>query len=170
MSPSVAATNAVIKNNIVNSSIYGIQIGAEGGPSTPVVTLSSVVQNNVVQAGNSAIVLFNEAGSTIQGNTVTGSGYSGIDIYYSNDNSIEANGNLQQLTHRHPVARIARQLGRRQRRFRGRPARHPARGGGPDDNTILNNFPAVQPVPAPSPSSCAESEAASFSFSAGCGG
>ena len=114
------------------------------------VTLSSVVQNNVVQAGNSAIVLFNEAGSTIQGNTVTGSGYSGIDIYYSNDNSIEANEIYNSsLT----AIRLRGSHGNLVEGNDGSGDGLPdiQQGEGSDDNTILNNFPAVQPVPARSP-------------------
>lgn len=45
-SPSVAATNGVIRDNIANSSIYGIQIGAEGGPGSLQVPLYAAVLDN----------------------------------------------------------------------------------------------------------------------------
>jgi parallel beta-helix repeat protein len=89
--PSAAATNCVIENNIVSSTVYGIQIGAEGGPGTTQVALYAVVRNNLVQTGNSAIVLFNTAGNTVQGNSILQSNYSGIDIYYSDNDSITDN-------------------------------------------------------------------------------
>jgi parallel beta-helix repeat protein len=84
-------SGCVIQNNIVNSSIYGIQIGDEGGPSTPLVALYATVKSNVLQCGNSDIVLFNCSNNSVVGNSIKGGGYSGIDIYYSNDNVIDSN-------------------------------------------------------------------------------
>ncbi len=83
------ATNSVIQNNIVTSSVYGIHIGPESSPQVP---LNSVVRNNVVQAGplGAGIRLFQIANCTVQGNAVTG-GYVGIAMYFSDNNTVSYN-------------------------------------------------------------------------------
>jgi hypothetical protein len=92
--PSIPASSCTIENTIVNSSTYGIQVGAEGGPSTQQVPLYALVRNNLLQTGNSDIALFNTANNTVTGNTIpmTPSQFgSGIDVYYSDNDFITAN-------------------------------------------------------------------------------
>jgi nitrous oxidase accessory protein NosD len=89
--PSVPATNSIIENNIVYSTVYGIQIGAQRGPSTQQVPLYSLVQNNVVQSGNAEIWVPSSSYTTIQRNLVSmkqGQAGSGIELYYSTNDVV----------------------------------------------------------------------------------
>lgn len=149
-SPSVPAINSVIQNNIVTSTIYGIQIGAEGGPGSLQVPLNSMVLDNLVQAGNSDIVLFNTAGNTICGNTITRSGFSGINIYYSDNDSVQFNSvSNSALT----AIRLRGAHGNLVEYNDGSGNGQPdiQEGEGSSGNTILHNFgPDAHPVPEPS--------------------
>jgi parallel beta-helix repeat protein len=89
--PSVNAVHALIADNTVNASIYGIQVGAEGGPGTPQVSLYADVQDNVVSGAAANIALFNTGNNTVQGNALSSAGLTGIDNYYSNYSAILGN-------------------------------------------------------------------------------
>jgi hypothetical protein len=152
------ATNSVIQNNIVYSSIYGIQIGAQGDPSTPQVVLDSIVRNNFVQSGGAEVWVPNSSYNTIQGNLVsmlTGQAGCGIEIYYSNFDSVLGN----EVDNNTPPVGIPafRLRGLHydlvQYNFgtgNGQPPIVEAKGS--SDNTIINNFDATA-LPTPEPSS-----------------
>jgi len=157
-----SAANSIIQNNIVANTGYGIQINVQGslGPNAAEITLNAIVQNNAVQS-NVAIVLWNTASNTVQGNSVNGGGAEGIDIYYSNDNNVVNNEvNSTSLA----AIRLRGAYGNVVEYNYGGGNAQPnilyGEGSSASNNTVLNNFgpgdqepPPPPPTPTPEPSS-----------------
>jgi parallel beta-helix repeat protein len=86
-SSGAGATNAIIVNNIVNASIYGIYVGS----ANALTTLFADVQDNVVTGAQADIALFNTSFNTVEGNLILQAPLAGVDTYYANNNAILGN-------------------------------------------------------------------------------
>lgn len=150
--------DSVVRNNVVNSTVYGVLVGPLGGPTGDPASLAALVENNVITTGNSNIAVFNSTGTTVRGNYLQMSPDqfgSGIDIYFSDNNTITGNVINDAPTPSSPWFFSAIRLrgshgnlvesnvGERN----GGPAIQEAEGS--DGNTIRNNF-EVTAVPEPS--------------------
>jgi hypothetical protein len=79
--------HAVISDNIVDATTYGIQLGSENGFGTQY----SIAQDNVVTNAAATIALFGGSYNVVQGNALSQPNLIGIDNYYANNTQILGN-------------------------------------------------------------------------------